>query len=491
MAFITRSNINFPIVLRVIGWLLMIEAAFMLIPLITAIVYNECEISAFAIAIGITAAAGGLITTCIRPSHNNMAKREAFLLTASVWVVFSIFGMLPFIISPMSLSITDAFFESMSGFTATGSTIITDVEATPHSILIWRSLMQWIGGMGIILFTLAVIPMLNHSGGMQMFKAEVPGITHDKIRPRVSQTAKRLWLVYIALSFALCLLLWLGPMNLFDSICHMMTTISTGGFSTRNASISAWDSSYVNIVIAIFMFLGGVNFTLLYRASTGNFRSLWENDTFHTFLRTIFIVYIILAATIAINGQAASIADITISPLFQTISMISSTAYIGPGFTSWGPFAISLLFILMFFGGCAGSTAGGAKIDRLLHLLKNTRNELHRTMHPNTILAVRINGKVIPAEITSKVITFLCIYVMTIIVGCIILTTMHISLTEAFIYSFSCVSNTGLDAHIYGFDCTYATIPNIGKWIMSLLMMTGRLELFTVLILFTPGFWKK
>lgn len=491
MAFIPRSHINIPIVLRVIGWLLMIEAAFMLIPLITAIVYDEREISAFAIATGITAVAGGLITTCIRPSHNEMAKREAFLLTASVWIVFSIFGMLPFILSPLSLSITDAFFESMSGFTATGSTIITDVEALPHSLLIWRSLMQWLGGMGIILFTLAVIPMLNHSGGMQMFKAEFPGITHDKIRPRVSQTAKRLWLVYIGLSVILCLLLWLGPMNLFDSICHMMTTISTGGFSTRNASLSSWDSHYIYIVVAIFMFLGAVNFSLLYRASTGNFRSLWENDTFRAFLRTIFIIYIILVAVTALNGQVSSIADITTIPLFQTISMISSTAYIGSGFDDWGPFALSLMFILMFFGGCAGSTAAGAKIDRLLHLLKNTRNELHRTMHPNAILTVRFNGKVIPAEVTSKVITFLCIYVMVIIAGAIILSAMHISLTEALIYSFSCVSNTGLDACVYGFDSTFATTPVIGKWTMALLMMIGRLELFTVLILFTPGFWKK
>lgn len=491
MAFSTRSHINFPIVLRIIGWLLMIEAAFMTIPLITSVIYNDGDFPAFAITTGVTAIIGALMTLCIHPTHSHMAKREAFLLTALVWCVFSIFGMLPFILSPISLSVSDAFFEAMSGFTTTGASVIVDVENLPHGILIWRSLMQWIGGMGIILFTLAVIPMLNHSGGMQMFNAEVPGITHDKIRPRISQTAKRLWFVYISLSVVLCFLLWLGPMNLFDSVCHMMTTISTGGFSTRNASIAAWDSPYVDIVLTIFMFLGGVNFTLIYRAATGNFRSLWENDTLRAYLRIIFITYIFFTIAIIYNGQASSIVDVTVAPLFQIITTMSSTGLVVANFENWGPFVMALMFLLMFFGACAGSTSGGAKIDRMLYLIKNTRNELHRTIHPNAILAVRINGKVIPADITAKVIAFLCIYVMVIMIGGIVLSAMHIPLVDAFFSSFSCVSNTGLGAGVTGYGGSYDIIPNAGKWVLSFLMMIGRLELFTVLILFTPGFWKK
>lgn len=492
MAFSPRSHINIPIVARVIGWLLMIEAAFMILPLATSIIYGEPDSLAFIITIAVTAICGASMTFCIRPTHSNMAKREAFLLTSLVWIVFSLFGMLPFIIAPCSLSISDAFFEAMSGFTTTGASVISDVEALPHGLLLWRSLMQWIGGMGIILFTLAVIPMLNHSGGMQMFNAEVTGITHDKIRPRVSQTAKRLWLVYIVLTIILCLVLWVGPMNFFDSLCHTLTTISTGGFSTRNASIAAWSSPFVDATLTIFMFLGGVSFTLLYRASTGNIRCLWNNDAFRAYMRTIFIMYLLFAITILLNGQGHSVYDFTLAPLFQVISTITSTGYTITNFESWGSFILALVFMLMFFGACAGSTSGGAKIDRLLFLLKNTRNELYRTIHPNSIVAVRINRNVIPADVTAKVIAYLCIYVMVIFIGGIILTSMQLPLVDAFFSSFSCVSNTGLGAGVtdYG-GCSYAIIPDAGKWVLSLLMMIGRLELFTVLVLFTPGYWKK
>lgn len=489
--FKVHSIVNFPMLLKVMGWLLMIEAAFMIFPLIATIVYRETDFYAFLIATIITGVVGASMTTFIQPSRTDMAKREGFLLTAMIWVVFSVFGMIPFILSQTPFTISDAFFEAMSGFTTTGATILNSVEHLSHGLHLWRCLMQWIGGMGIILFTLAVIPMLNHSGGMQMFNAEVTGITHDKIRPRISQTAKGLWLIYFLLSILLCVLLWAGPMGFFDSMCHALSTMSTGGFSTKDASVGAWDSTYVKIIITIFMFLGGVNFGLLFKACLGEFGSLFRNDTFRTYLKIIAIVFVLFVIAIVINGQAISISSVTIDPLFQIISTMTSSGYTVLNFENWGTFVLAIVFVLMFFGACAGSTSGGAKIDRLLYLLKNLRNEIHKCIHPNAIMSVRINDKIVPSEIVSKVIAFLCLYVLLIMAGGIILTAIGIPLVDAFFSAFSCISNTGLGAGVTGYGSSYDIIPDIGKWVLSFLMLIGRLELFTILILFSRSFWRK
>ncbi len=476
---------------RVLGWLLMIEAVFLIFPLITCLIYSETDWLAFAMSVGITAAAGLAMTCFIHPRRSEMGKREGFLLTALVWVVFSFFGMLPFMLSSERLSVSNAFFEAMSGFTTTGCSVLPSVEHLSHGILLWRCLMQWIGGMGIILFTLAVLPMLNHSGGMQMFNAEVTGITHDKIRPRVSQTAKGLWTVYFVLTAALTLLLWAGPMDFFDSICHSFSSISTGGFSTRDMSVGAWHSTYITSVVTVFMFLGGVNFALIYNAGRGAIASVWKNEVFRTYIYIIGVVYVLFVITIICSGQAQSVEDVTLAPLFQIISTITSTGLTVNNFENWGTFVLSIIFFLMFFGACAGSTSGGAKIDRLIYLLKNTRNELSRSLHPSAILRVRINGKVASADVVSKVIAFLCLYVMVIGVGGMILTIFDIPLVDSFFSSFSCISNTGLGSGVTGYGGSYEIIPDIGKWVLSLLMLIGRLELFTVLLLFTPGFWRK
>lgn len=479
-------SINFPMVLRVMGWLLMVESAFMLLPLLTCVIYGEDDVIAFLITVGATLLSGIVMTFCIRPSVTAMGKREGFLLTSMVWVLFSFFGMIPFMLSEHPLTFTDAFFETMSGFTTTGASVFPNVDELSHGINLWRCLTQWLGGMGIILFTLAVIPMLNHSGGMQMFNAEVTGITHEKLRPRISQTAKSLWLIYITLSGTLCLLLWAGPMDLFDSICHAFSTMSTGGFSTRNASIAAWNSDYLKIIITIFMFIGGVNFSLIYKLFNGSPGSLLKNDTFITYIRIIGLTFVAFVIAIISKGKATSIESVTIDPLFQIISTMSSTGLTANDFIEWGPFVISLLFVLMFFGACAGSTSGGAKIDRFIFLLKNTRNELYRSVHPNAITSVRVNGNVVSSEIVNKVIAFLCIYVMLISVGGIVLAAFGIPIVDAFFDSFSCVSNIGLGPE-YGFS----NVPYLGKWVLSTLMLIGRLELFTVLILFTRTFWQK
>lgn len=474
------------------GLLLIIEAVFLLVPLGTCLIYGESDWRAFLITFAITLATGSVMTFTIHPSSPSMGKREGFLLTAMVWVFFSTFGMLPFILmSDRPLCVSDAFFEAMSGFTTTGATIMTSISHLSHGVVIWRSLMQWIGGMGIILFTLAVIPMLNHSGGIQMFNAEVTGITHDKLRPRISQTAKSLWLIYITLTLILFGLLYMGPMEGFDAVCYSLSIMSTGGFATSDEGLSLWRSDYIEAVATFFMFIGGVSFTLIYRAVHRDFRAVWHNDVFRYYLGIIAFCYVVFAVTISLNGQATSIKSATLDPLFQIVSMISSTGFEVPEFSSWGTFILSMVMVLMFFGACAGSTSGGAKIDRLIFMLKNCHNEIERCIHPNNILTVRVNGKVIPHEIVSKVIAFLCLYVLIILIGGIILTAMGLPLIDSFFSAFTCISNTGLSAGITGYGSTFAIIPDAGKWVLATIMLIGRLELFTVLLLFTPAFWKK
>lgn len=487
------TRVNFPMVIKVLGWLLIVEGCFMTLPLLASILCNEGpETYAFSIATAITLASGILSTVCIHPARTDMGKREGFLLTAAVWVVFSFFGMLPFIISPnIPMGVTDGFFEAMSGFTTTGASLIPPDMHIPDALHLWRCLSQWIGGMGIILFTLAVLPMLNSSGGMQMFNAEVTGITHDKLRPRISQTAKGLWAVYIILTLLCFACLWSGPMNCFEAGCHAMSTLSTGGFSTSANGIEYWSSTYIKIVLTVFMFLGGVNFSFIFRAATGQFSFLRQSETFMTYLKIIGISLIIFSIVILSTGTATSFVNAVIDPLFQIISIITSTGYTLDAFDSWGPLILSITILLMFIGACAGSTSGGVKVDRILVLVKYLKNELHKCIRPNYVTAVRMNGKPMNMELVNKVVAFLSLYVIIIMCGGVALTIFGVPLFDSFFSAFSCMSNTGLDSVITGYGSTYLHMPDGAKWILAILMLIGRLEVFTVLILISRTFWRK
>ena len=478
--------------MRILGWLLLIEAVFLLMPAATSLYYGESDWLPFVSTSALTASVGLVLALRSRPTASHIGKRDGYLLTALVWVVFSFFGLIPFLFCSEPMTYSDAFFEAMSGFTTTGASVITSIDNMSHGVHLWRALMQWIGGMGIILFTLAVIPMLNHSGGMQMFNAEVTGITHDKISPRISQTAKSLWLIYIILTVILIALLWAGPMNLFDSICHAFGAISTGGYSSHSAGIAAWSGSvYIKLVLIVFMFLGGVNFGLIYKALHGNFTAIRQNDVFKMYVGIIAMMLGFFALSIVWQGKVESWQSVTIDPLFQIVSTITSTGFTVNNFESWGPFVLSLTFVMMFFGACAGSTSGGAKIDRILYLFKNADNELYRCIYPHSILSVKVNEKVVRPDLVNKVIAFLCIYMLLIVAGGMALTACGVPLVDSFFSSFSCISNTGLGAGVTGYGNSYDILPDAAKWILSLLMLIGRLEIFTVLVLLTPAFWRR
>jgi trk system potassium uptake protein TrkH len=485
------SIINWKMLVRVIGWLLMIEAAFMVIPLIVALIYGEESLKPFICSIAITFICGVIATFGVRPKRFDMGKREGFLLTASVWVVFSVFGTIPFMVSDLHLDFTTAFFEAMSGFTTTGASVLSENGLAP-GMMMWRTLMQWIGGMGIILFTLAVLPMLNSSGGMQMFNAEVTGITHEKLRPRVSATAKRLWLIYFLLTVLLTGLYWLGPLDGLDSVCYAISTISTGGFTVNSEANIAYHSQYVKVVTTIFMFIGGVNFTLIYRASTGHFREIWHNEVFRFYIWVILAMFVLFDICIMHNAAAdKSFNDLTIDSLYQIVATISTTGYTVEHFDQWGSFALGMVMLMIMVGACAGSTSGGAKLDRFLLLWKNGRNELYRCIYPNHIMPLEINKRAVSPEIANKVMVFLGLYIAVIIFGGTMLTLCGGDFYDSYFSAFSCVSNSGIDASVSHSGIDYATISGTGKWILCLLMLTGRLEIFTVLILFTPRFWHK
>lgn len=484
--------INITAIGRMLGWLLLIEAAFMLIPLLTTLVYGEEDWLAFTVSIGATALAGLIAVSGFRPKVRSMGKREGFLLTAVVWVVFSLFGMLPLLISSVPLSVSEAFFEAMSGFTTTGATVVAEVESLSHGIVMWRCVMQWLGGMGIIMFTLAVLPKFNHSGGLMMFNAEVTGITHDKLRPRISQTAKGLWLIYLILSALLIGCLWAGPMNFFQAICHGFSTISTGGYSTENAGLSHWDYSlYVKVIVTIFMFIGGINFSLIYASVLGGVRNLWRNDVFRTYVYVVLVALVLFDIAIVARGQCFGPRDVIIEPLFQIVSTITSTGFMVTNFEKWGTTVLVLVFMLMFVGASAGSTSGGAKLDRLRCVVSHTFNQLRQVLNPRSVYTIRVNGRVVSQETINKIMAFMAIYMITIFLSAILLTAMHVPLVDAFFSTFSCMGNNGLGAGVTGYGSSYDIIPDAGKWVLSMVMLIGRLEIFTIFVLFVPEFWQK
>lgn len=485
-----RYYINLLMLLRVIGYLLVIESLFMLVPCIIAMIFKEKSLFDFLICAGITGACGAGMMM-LRPKSKDMGKREAILLTGMTWVILSLFGMLPFLFTGTHFTITDAFFETMSGFTTTGASVLNSLEEVPKSILAWRCVVQWIGGLGIILFTLAVVPMLNYSGGMQLFNAEVTGITHDKLRPRVSFTAKGLWAVYILLTVLLIIFLSFSKMDFFDAFCHGLSTMSTGGFSTSDMNISQWNSLYIKTVMCVFMFLGGVNFSLLFNTLTGKGGNPFKNTAFKCYVWVVIICYLGFVINILIQGLGTSWEYLTIDPLFQTISILSSTGITEPNFKDWGSISIVLLLVMILMGSCAGSTSGGAKIDRFVVLFKFIKNEFYKMMHPSTVTTVIINGKGTTVAVVHKTLAFLFLYAIVICAGGLALSLMGLPLSDAFFCASSAISNTGLGTEVTGLSENYALIPDAAKWLLSIIMLIGRLEIFTILLLFTPTFWRK
>lgn len=486
-----KIEISYRSVARVLGQLLLVEGALLLVPLVLEILDREPGWRGFVAGAVIALGGGTVMWRRFRHTPLTLRRREGFMLVSFGWIIFSLIGMLPFMFCAHPLSAADAFFETVSGFTTTGATTIADVEVLSKGVLLWRSMIQWIGGLGILLFMLAVLPSLNDGSGLSVYNAEVTGITHDKLRPRIRYTANCLWALYGVLTLALMLLLWAGPMSFFDSVCHAMTAISTGGFSTRNASIAYWHSDYVTGVLTVFMFVGGVNFALLYGAWKGDWRSLWRNDVLRAYVLIVVLAYLAFLVTLLVEGRADTVSHWLFDPLFHVVSTITTTGYTLADFSAWGTFALLLTFLLMLSGACAGSTTGAIKVDRLLALTRNLNNEVKRSVAPKRMYVVRVNGRVVPDEDMARISAFITIYGVLIVIGALIVTAYGISLDDAFFAVISCVGNNGLGYGLTGAAGGYHLLPDAVKWVLSLMMLTGRLELFSVLVLFFGIFWRR
>ena len=478
--------LNIQSIVRIIGFLLLVEAFFMLIATGVSIGYQE-NFWPLLFAFLTTCIAGGLcILFC--PEKQTLGKREGYLVVATIWVIFSLFGLIPYYVGNYIPSFTDAFFEAISGFTASGASTIADVEALPNGILFWRTLCQWIGGMGIIILSLAIIPMVS-DGSMSLLAAEITGPTKEKVHAKVTQTAKAIWGIYVALSLIQAVCLWLADMEPFDAICHAFSTISTGGLSTKNNGLMYWDSASIDYIITFFMFLGGINFSLMYLFLKGQFSKLIKNEEFLWYAG--FIVVFTVVTMLSLWGLHPNIDFVTSIryALFNISSIISSTGFSHVDYTQWAPLIWTIMLFCMLLGGCSGSTSGGIKIVRIVLLLKNTYHEFQRLIHPNAVIPVRFNSHVVNTQIINNVLAFIFMYVVVMGISVVIFTATGLGFDEAIGTTFAALTNVGLSMGEIGTG-DYSTLSDVAKWYMSFLMLIGRLELFTVLIVLTPAFWR-
>ncbi len=481
--------LNYRIVLLVLGLLLVGEGVFMLITAGVSAIYQEYDLPYFLLSAAICIFLGLILYYSNRKTDKSIGKREGYIIVSMVWIVFSFFGLLPFWMSKAIPSFTDAFFETMSGFTTTGSSILNDIEALPHGILFWRSIIQWLGGMGIIVLSLAILPLLG-VGGMQLFIAEVPGPVPDKLHPRITDTAKRLWVIYFLYTFIESMLLWAGGMTLFDAVCHSFTTMATGGYSTKQASVAYYDSPFIQYVIIIFMFIAGANFSLSYAGLNGHLKKIFRDEEFKYYLGIVLGVSVVVALVLYFSGNVTGVEKAFRDSLFQVVSLITTTGFATADYLVWVPTLSIIMFMLMFIGGSAGSTGGGIKVVRIVLLIKNAYYELKRLVHPNAIIPVRYNKKAVPPGIITNVLAFIVIYMATVGVSMVIMSAMGYDLDTSIGAVATSLGNIGPGLGEVGPAANFAHVPDVGKWFLSFLMLMGRLEIFTVVLIFSPYFWK-
>jgi trk system potassium uptake protein TrkH len=481
---------NFKLIFHILGFLLMLTGMFMLTGIPFSLYYQDDDVAVLLLT-GIGTALLGFLTWLFtrHKLEKEFGKREGYLIVTLGWFLMSVFGSLPFFISGHIPSFTDAFFETVSGFTTTGASILSNVEVLPHGLLFWRSMTHWIGGMGIIVLSIAILPLLG-IGGMQLYQAEVTGPSKDKLHPRVKETAKRLWAIYVLFTAAETILLLFGGMNLFDALCHSFGTLATGGFSTKNQSVAFYNSPFIEYVIIVFMLIGGTSFSLHYLALKGRVLNYFKDSEFRFYFGLVLFLVISSSLFLIIqNNQSveSSFRDTT----FSIISVISSTGFATVDYQKWAPFFTEVFLILLLFGACAGSTSGGVKMVRYQLLLKNSLLELKRLIHPQAVVPVRQNGKAVQADIIAKVGAFVLLYLFIFGIGSVVLAITGLDSTAAMGSVAACLANIGPGLDVTGPVSNYSTVTDAGKWALSFIMLLGRLEIFTILILFSPSLWKK
>ncbi|MDC8003251.1 potassium transporter TrkG [Aureisphaera galaxeae] len=495
------SKLNYKIIFYLMGVLWLFNGGFMLIASLFSFIYKDGVGVEMVLAGAVTLLMGGLLMLSTKDHTKELNKRDGYVIVTFGWISMSLVGTLPYLFTGAIPNFTNAFFETMSGYTTTGASILNDIESLPESVLFWRSITHWIGGMGIIVLAIAILPLLG-IGGMQLFAAEAPGPGGDKLHPRITDTAKRLWLIYVGYTIAETILLKVAGMSFFDAINHSLSTLSTGGFSTKNASIAHWnDQPLIQYIIMVFMFLAGTNFVLSYFAFKTRFSKIFKDEEFRAY--SFFIIGLTLTAFLFIYYKADVAASAVNHPmvfgplesafrhgLFQVLAVVTTTGFVTADFTAWTPFLTIFFFGLMFLGGSAGSTSGGIKIVRHLIMIKNGIMEFRRTLHPNAILPVRYNTRGVQQPIVFNILAFFILYMLSFIIGVLVFSAMGLDFETALGGAASSLGNVGPALGDLGPVDNYASLSAPAKWWSSFLMLIGRLELFTVLILITPFFWR-
>lgn len=482
--------LNFKIIYKIIGTLLYIEAAMMSICMGMALYLKDDDSLAFVTSVILTVLGGILFRYLGRNSENSLGRREAYLLVTLTWIIFSLYGSLPFIISGYITNFTDAYFETISGFTTTGCSILDDVECLPHGLLFWRTMTQWIGGLGIVFFTIAIIPSLV-GGNVKVFSAEATGPIRAKMHPRLSTTAKWIWSIYLVLTIVCAICYYVSGMGMFDCLNYAMTTTATGGFATHNASTGYFHNAYIDYTAIVFMFLSGTSFTLLYATLfKGRIRQFFKNSEFRLYVLMVFVATTAIVVLL-VNDNGYKLADAIRVGLFQVISFTTTTGIFNDDAAQWHHITWVILSICMFMGACSGSTSGGFKCIRSVMVLTILKNEIRRILHPRAVLPVKVNDNNIPYSSQVTLLAFLAAYMLLCLFTYFCMILMGVDSTNSITISISCASNVGPTLGLeIGPTMSWGILPAGVKWLLSALMLMGRLEIFTVVVLFTPAFWK-
>ena len=478
-------------VIYTLGAFLFMLGLTMLAPLVCSLFYSEGDSLSFILSISITCGTGLLLFLMGKPRDGNshLNHREGFLIVTMSWIFAALFGSLPYLIHGVLPSLTNAYFEAMSGFTTTGATVITRIEALPHGILLWRSMTQWLGGMGIIILSIAILPFLG-AGGRQLFKAEVPGPMKDKLVPRITETARSLWIVYFIITMAGFILLMFGGMGIFDAVNHIFCAMATGGFSTKDTSIAWFNSSYIDGVLVAFMLIAGINFTIHYQLLTGHVRGILKDSELHFFLGTVLTATILITLDLHMHlfedlGRAFRYA------LFHVSSIISTTGFTTDNFDEWPAFSQIILILLMFIGGSSGSTGAAIKCIRVLLLIKYAYLELYRLIHRHAVFQVKLSHQSIHPDIMKSILGFVILYICLAILATLALSALGLDMITSFAAAAANLGNIGPGLGLFHPATTYSEAPVLAKWILCFCMLAGRLEIYTILVLLVPEFWKK
>ncbi|MDP1709089.1 MAG: TrkH family potassium uptake protein [Gammaproteobacteria bacterium] len=483
---------QFTVIQRIMGLLLMLFSITMLPPLLLAYLAHEPTLLAFLWSYGITLVSGALLWLPVRKVRKELRLRDGFVIVSLFWALLALFGALPFMLAHGTATFTDAYFETMSGLTTTGSTVLAGLDQLPMSINLWRGMLQFLGGMGIVVLAVAILPMLG-VGGMQLYKAETPGPMKDsKLTPRIKETAKSLWYIYVGLVVLCASALWLAGMTPFDAIIHSFTAVSTAGFSSHDASIAYFNSPLIEMILVLFMLLGGINFALHFLVLRGrSLRVYWQDSEFRVHMGIFVAATVVVTAYLAWSHYYADIWQALRYAVFQVVSMVTTTGYVSADYGAWPPVLGALLMVLAFVGGSAGSTSGGIKVVRAVLLFKQTLCEIRRLMHPSALVPLKLSGKVVPDRTVAAISAFFATYLACFGLIGLAISAQGVEMVTAFSATAAAINNLGPGLNGVGPASNYAALPEAAKWMLSFAMLLGRLEIFTLLVLLTPAFWRK